>query len=280
VVPLSGFSTVQAVGAVWQLLATVTLQRFIADINNRLTRLEAGVAEIKSWFEGEQLALLTGNIRYLRNIQQWITTATPSSVEATVLGGQLEAIDREANRSMEFMRRQLEGVLGAIAAREVASRGLAENSRAVSELITRYERWSRALLAAAAIKGLCAQLRCALLYGRELALIRIEGLRTDLHDQERLHREFHRVVLRRIRTLRSRWSRASTILEQQELLRRLLKETSSSIRKQALGLHEAIETTAQNLKISVLESERVALVVDRDDQGGIRKIGRLVESLV
>jgi hypothetical protein len=273
-IPTSGFSPVVGISVIWQVLATITLQKFISTIDSRLTRIEAGIAEIRTWLEAEQFAVLAGNVRYLREARSWLTSA---DADANILGSQLESIDRDANRSMDLMRRQMESALDSIICQKFDGRGLHENARAANNQITQYGRWSRAFLAATAIKGMCAQIRCTLPLDLAVALRRIESMRQDLDGFERHTLKFRRSVERRIPTLRSPWSSKVTDLTYQNELTFALKELSASLRDQSAELRKVVDTTEANLQAFMKHRGQVALVVDRDRDGRIRKVAQLLE---
>jgi hypothetical protein len=273
-IPTSGISPVVGISAIWQVLATITLQKFIATIDSRLTRIEAGIAEIRTWLEAEQFAVLAGNVRYLRDARNWITSA---DIDATVLGCQLESIDRDANRSMDLMRRQIESALNSIICQKFDGRGLHENAQAVKIQVAQYGRWSNAFLAATAVKGMCVQIRCTLPLDHAVALRRIESMRQDLDGFERHTTEFRRMVEQRIPTLRGFLSFDSTDLTYQNELTLMLKEVSASLRDQSAELRKVVDTTEANLQAFMTDRGQVALVVDRDRNGRIRKVAQLSE---
>lgn len=277
-VPTTAMDVAQMATGAWQVLATVTLQRYIMEIEQRLSRLEAGVEEIRSWLEGNEFASLSGSIRYIREARKWLSATELSSVEVTAFIGELETIDRDANRSMELMRSQLEALLGTLRARKFSGFTRASWVEALSDQIMKYELWSRAYLTAIALKGICAQLRGTLLLGREVALVRIESIRSDLAEQRRLQLDFLRLVRVQIRALSGTWGRAATKAAYQSTLRSVLKRGSSSLRVQVRELRSAVDSTTTILEGPLPAGEHLALVIEVGDRGQVRKVARLLES--
>lgn len=259
-VPTTAMDVAQMATGAWQVLATVTLQRYIMEIEQRLSRLEAGVEEIRSWLEGNEFASLSGSIRYIREARKWLSATELSSVEVTAFIGELEAL------------------LGTLRARKFSGFTRASWVEALSDQIMKYELWSRAYLTAIALKGICAQLRGTLLLGREVALVRIESIRSDLAEQRRLQLDFLRLVRVQIRALSGTWGRAATKAAYQSTLRSVLKRGSSSLRVQVRELRSAVDSTTTILEGPLPAGEHLALVIEVGDRGQVRKVARLLES--
>jgi hypothetical protein len=96
--------------AVWQGMAVVTAQKFLTEIDAKLQRIEAGVAELRRLADTKQLGVLQGNLAYLLQL----TPVLPDAIRAgrtAAYESELESMHRELLGEMASLRLRLEGVL-------------------------------------------------------------------------------------------------------------------------------------------------------------------------
>ena len=115
-VSATGINIAAAGIAVWQLLAFVTAQKYLLDINRRLDAIENGIRSIKELMDNERLGKLLGNLKYLHTRASNLFDQDLTESQVTVYVSQFEQIDRECLQIMESLRLQLESETASFAA--------------------------------------------------------------------------------------------------------------------------------------------------------------------
>lgn len=107
-------------GAAWQILAMITAQKYLADINRQLAAIKVGLEAIRLHLEEDRDGRLIGNLEYLRSHADLIRTNLLKNHEASVISNQLQSIERECTQ------------IGAALKRGVQSRSLAFESEQIA----------------------------------------------------------------------------------------------------------------------------------------------------
>lgn len=97
-----------AAAAVWQVMAVVTAQKFLADIDRKLGELRRGIDDVTVFLEDERTGKLRGALVYLSNIAASLEQGDVDSCDAFVV--QLEGIEKECLQIAEHLDRELERV--------------------------------------------------------------------------------------------------------------------------------------------------------------------------
>src|SRR5439155_1734836 len=85
---------------VWQVMAIVTQQKFLADIDRRLAAIERGVAAVQEWLEDDRKGKVIGNLNYLRQIAAVLMDHRLTMVDTLTYNQQIEQIERECDQIM------------------------------------------------------------------------------------------------------------------------------------------------------------------------------------
>ena len=94
-------------GTAWRIIAVVTAQKFLADINRQLASMKVALEEIRQHLEQDRTSKLMGNLVYLRENAALIAAGQISELESQSVAVQIEAIDRESIQ----LRAAFEGTL-------------------------------------------------------------------------------------------------------------------------------------------------------------------------
>lgn len=69
-VAAQGLHLATAVVGVWQVLAIITAQHYLPDIQQRLTRIEANIQELRQWMEADEKAKLSTSLKSLQEFAE------------------------------------------------------------------------------------------------------------------------------------------------------------------------------------------------------------------
>src|SRR5690606_37432018 len=86
--------------AVWQVLAIVTAQAFLMDINKQLVNINKELEVIKNFLEHQQYASLISNFKYIQTLRDLLSSQGFENLEFAVFLNQLEHIERECTQIM------------------------------------------------------------------------------------------------------------------------------------------------------------------------------------
>lgn len=101
-------SPVQVVGAVWNTLALITGQKFLADISAKLTSIQNKVNAIYEFLEDTQVARLQGAMRYMQSVYSTIDKGLiQDKHQISVYHNQLEGITRDLMELDDLFKRNI-----------------------------------------------------------------------------------------------------------------------------------------------------------------------------
>lgn len=92
---ISKVNPVAAIAIVWQVAAMITAQKFLADINKKLEKIENSINELKEFLEIQQISTVIGNLDYLKKISTIIQSQILSDNEINTFHSQIEDIERD-----------------------------------------------------------------------------------------------------------------------------------------------------------------------------------------
>lgn len=203
----AGPSATAVATAVWAVAAYVTAQKYLADIDRRLSAIEAGLDRLQMWSEHEVRAQLEGDMRYLRDLFESFRDGEVNEPDLQSAVAQFETVDRETSRRIIELQRRLEDLASEIEDRKIdigyfSGGSLDEHCDWLCERAEEARRWLNDLVTALHVKGASAQLRSGLPLSLGFAQRRLRDLRDDigsaveLHERldESLHEQRHRLV--------------------------------------------------------------------------------------
>lgn len=273
---IRGVNLSTAALGIWQVMAVVTAQKFLSDINRQLARLEHGVREIRDWLESGRRGKIAGNLKYLRHVADALTNQTLTEVDTLTFNQQLEEIERECGQIMEDIGSGLNLPVQEFKALKLGGAGRKEHLQQAEECIFRFERIAHPYLQALYVRAVACQLMCALPVTRSVAQARLEELRDVLAEQEERHTAFRREVERRLPELKGSWVAADEgDQECQKQLRDQLNQTLDRLGQPANHMRGMISTSILHLAAQMSESRKpVSFDVTLDDTGWVSALRR------
>ena len=272
--PAMGLKSMAGVMAVWQVLAIVTAQKFLADINKQLEKIHKNLEEIKNFLENQQDAKLIGSLKYLQDIHDTLSSQSFDNVEFGAFLNQLEAIERECNEIMFSLERQMEKVHVDFKKQPLQAKlNIQEHLTVSRQLLTDYERLARSYLIAVAVKCLAYQTRYAILSNPNLTLRRLSTLKTDLSIWSENRRNFYELVGKRLPELNS-WIDDGE--DEQRQLELKLNRVKDSVKRMDIDIQKLVSETEGNIRNHLQEiSQPVSLLVELNEDGQIVKTWKL-----
>lgn len=173
---ISGVNPGNLALGVWQIMALVTSQKFLADISYGIGKINRELQEIKCWLQEEQYNQIEGNFRYLKSIASDIAAQRYEEGQVTTFNTQLEAIIRETLQlTASFDKRQMK-YRDEISNLKVTGRGYAKHKEEIETKIAETLRFAQYRIATLHLLGIVAQLRCALPVDPNLSSTRLADL--------------------------------------------------------------------------------------------------------
>lgn len=84
--------------AVWQVLAIITAQKFLGDINQRLRSIETKLERIEKWLQHDRYGALKADLAYIEDILSVMLTGQLQPADIPIFRAELESIERECSR--------------------------------------------------------------------------------------------------------------------------------------------------------------------------------------
>jgi virulence-associated protein VapD len=266
--------------AVWQVLAIVTAQKFLSDINKRLASIERGISDLKQWLEQERLGRLQGSLTYLKQLAEVAQRRDLTETDAMVFASQLESIERESQQVMASTEMPLEQGLAEFKKMALTGMGLEEHSRAAQEQVLTFERRAKEFYLAAFVRGAAIQVRSALPLARGVARLRLDALGEDLQRQAERQRAFIDTVSARVPELKGAWwSWDSTNEEHQQGLRGLFHRAERNLAEDNQSLDETVRTLKVRFQAELdAGDEPLEFVATLDAAGALIRLERVLQA--
>lgn len=268
-----------AASAVWQVMAFVTSQKFLVDINERLDTIEKSIASMKQWLEAERVGQLQGNLTYLKHLSQALCRCDLTEEDAAAFCTQVENIERECCQVMATADMPLECCVGNIQQQPLPGDGLKERSRAAQDLVDTFKRNSQVYLLAAYVRGAVIQLRTSLPVSKQVAQLSLEELAAEFRRHTDRQQKFINTIEGRIPEIKGTWTWASTDEEHQSQLRSLLKDTQCCLDQASSTVAEAVQTLEQQLQeLLAARNKPLELLATLNGAGQLVQLERLVQA--
>ena len=289
-----GIKLTASVMAVWQVLAVITAQIYLMDINKQLVNINKELEDIKNFLEHQQYAMLIGNLKYIEAIRDFLNSQSFENLEFGVFLNQLEHIERECTQIMVALELQMDTVYADFEKQPLkASISAQENLIASKKLITNHEHQARNFLIAASVRGLAAQTRCAIPSNRNLVLTRLSTLQTELSAWNENQHKFYQLVSERLPELTDLsdskfYGRVSAWLlptltdqfnsrpKKQTQLKDTMQTSQDYINQMGELLQKTVSETKNNVRNQIQEnSEPLSLLVELNENSQIIKTWKM-----
>jgi hypothetical protein len=268
--PANGARALAATTAVWQIMAMITAQVYLAEINTRLANIERGIDEIRRLLQAEQISKLKAGLSGVREAAAALAQPDLRKAERDRYAGQLDQVWYDCD---EVARTLL--VLLSHAAIEFATlplsawHQLGESAGLAQAALATFEQRAQAYLLAEYVRCMTISLRAPLGLHSVATEHRLAELRRGLDDWKQLIEAFFLVVNERVRRdLSATFSRQAAVDKQ----RRLLLDQANEVAQRLIAIGIEIEelrvrTRGQTQQIGA--AQPLVLVVTLDQQGQI-----------
>lgn len=268
-----GLRAVSTVAAVWQVLAIVTAQKFLADINARLAAIETSVTDLKEWLETEQQGRIRGRIEYLKDLAHVLNDQKYTELDTATFAHQLEQLAREAEEGMETNRTRALEQAEVLKVRKLDGNA-EENADAIKKAVETYYKSSSYFLAFAYIQALASGLRAALPVNRAIGSHRLLQLERKISDLRLHNEEVAKVAQAKISDLKGGWFDSdSEVKSARKSAHQRLTEIKANCERIGTAILEYSEESRSRLELHDKESERpLSLLVRTSETGEVIEV--------
>ncbi len=264
---------------IWQLVndASSLFNGGGGGIDQQLDTINQNILDVKQILQDQELGRLRGNYNYLNSMRTSLQQQTISDSDVEIFRQQLENIERESQQAIAQYRavaQQKREVFEKLPHKKFIYIGEGVEKVEFEKQINEYYQNSDFYRLALMVRSLSAEIRCAIPSSRQLALSRLEEVRTQLSDWYDEQHSFNNLSESRLPELngfmadeQNRKAISQKVKDQAEAARQVFSRTyvlySDTIQK--------VRAQVQNNGASPL-----VLVAELDDQGQIIKISKLL----
>lgn len=278
----SNATRVAAIAAAsFQVLAVITAQKFLADIDKRLASIDKGVDEIQCWLEEESWATLRADHEYLTSIAETIQSQKLSHSEVTAFLTKIEMVDHNASRIALMSSKKLDRLKANLPNIEKSwgIGGVKLDADSIENTVKEWGHYAHGLMGALRLKGAAAQLRCALPVHSAPAHYRLDSLENALRQMQVSHDAFSKAVENQAEHLDSRFSKEKSLSRKGELLKQI-KEYERDIRDHRQDMENTVRTLREGLKeMRTLKQEGMTMLVNLDANGDVASLQQIEGSV-
>lgn len=261
----AGMSPVAGVAIVWQILAIITAQKFLSDINKRLANIESAINEIKGMIDLQEWSKIEGAYKYLaENLNKLKNIYYLSQEEFNALLFHIEGIIKESEGKLFYFKERANVQKNEILNRELNQREslipdfmLNTNFNFMLQKIAEYIEYRSSCFAVYQLKMQAYYLKaCLSIVNKEGCLYDIEKFKDELtKDIQEFNSEVEEIK-KKIGTLHVVWSFPDTDLEKQKKLKSILHEQTRSVHEKLEYIHQESQGIENNIKNQIEESKK------------------------
>lgn len=278
--PVTAARVLASAAAAWQIMAVVTAQVHLTEINARLVEIERGVSEIKAWLETDKIATLVNAQRYVAEIRDAFAMRGLTEHDVAGFEHQLERLWLDCGQVSTALRLMLEDQTKRFEQLQLGSLwGLSSQVKVAKSTMNQYERLSRAFLLAMQTRAVLVQGRAALPLSREVAVQRLGMLRDELNQFDVTRQQFFEEARQQVRTqLRATLHVGTSDNTYQSKVLGATQVTSAKVLKQTAAVAASINTIEAGLDTQQQIAEHpVTFLITLDDQGNLAEVCRLLK---
>lgn len=267
-----------AVLAVWQALALITAQKFLADIGRQLADIESSVRDIQRWLENDRRAQLRRGLTRIHEIGQAVGGGSLPAAEMMALRLQLDGIDRDASVAIEALSApdgELARLQQRLESQVLNDRHIEKNAAAAIQHIDDFTSRSTDLLLAAICRTGAVQMRYAMSGSFEAELPILENVERILWTHAEAVGRFHSTARLRCLDLAGSLSLESTDKAHRARLHQHIEALLPDASEKTIELLRRVREAAAMLRLDKEEAASgVALLVTRSTDGSIERVRR------
>jgi hypothetical protein len=293
----AGRNPVAVADATWQVLAIITAQKFLSDIQSRLKEIQSNLNSIKRFIEAEEFSRLESARRYISEIYRALESGDCCQAEIHAVAVQLESIDAECavilNRRLALLDESTAGEEGQLRtgwAAAVKRRGesvirfidnkapklgIGGDFKEFQAEMGEFEHASRVLCLAVAVRNLLLHLRTAMLMSGSRNLARCEELQNALQRYAEVQAQFFTKKADDVQKVVSKRTLSGSKTEAVTKMSGQLNDLKDKLHNARTELLSSVEHVATQTKLMSEFLEKGAqLVVDVGQDGRIQKVFR------
>ncbi len=279
--PMEALQGAAAAAAVWQVLAMVVGQKFLADISDRLRMIERGIASIKDFLESERLSKLEGSLNYLRPIVDVFTRGEINEHDLSAYRDQFEAIERETLQVISHLRRDIGDYYSLSTNLKYGftnKLGTDEDTEIISRHIARYDNLTKAYALSIYVRLVACNVSCSLPGDQIVAKDRLREIASSVNDVSAFTSIDEAIANCMFADLKSKFNRKETLLKRRVRLMMELDKAKDERSKQFESLSEAATFVSRQIEEEKVFLEHgTSLVLELDRTGNLIGANRVLE---
>jgi hypothetical protein len=245
---------VAAVAFVWQVLAFITAQQFLADISKKLALIQSGVNEIRQFLVDHEQSQLLANHEYLQQVTDSVLKGNLGPEDVQIIGNQLESIERESCTAMHVGLKAGRRKLNQLKQKHdkvMFGKGFGKHIDYEKAETQSFSEWSRMVLVALAVRTAATYLRAALPLNKAIAHGRLVRIESDLATYNGVRAKFTEQILELNQTMSAKalsWHEPSAFID---LGKQAIEAPLKELQAHSNEMAEGIESVRKALDDSV-----------------------------
>lgn len=272
-------NSIKAAGAalaIWQVMAMITAQKFLSDINRRLAGIERGIQDLKEWLEEDALSSLSSDYRYLSQAAASLGSQSLSIEERMNHLNQVDDIDRNCAKLQDLFHQRSLAALEQFRTQDVQGLGLKDNAHALLNYGPQYLRMHYGYLNALKVRCAAAQVRLSLPANPKIIEFRLIEIRKTLTESQIMARIFSEIARDQVGRMKGRFSKDKTDASQRERVKQALEPDLTHLR----NVTEEIDTGLGELEMALRETMNrfhrgMEIAVELDASGEVLRVNQV-----
>lgn len=263
--------------AALQVMAMVTAQEFLAEIDRKLAALQEDIEAIRDWLEQSERSELRANYQYLQDIGTALRARPAAAIDAAVYLGRFEAIEQHALKVAALCEAMMQGILDSVPAEITKSLRITGAQEDIGKLDSAARKWqehAHCYMAAQQLRMLLAELRDQLPGDPQIGAQRLAASAAAVTALAGKWQTVFALLDQRCGQVDAQFQQGlvAAIRRDFRKLLRGLDTAFASRRADVMGFHVAVERSV--MEKALAQERGLALLVSTDDAGCIVELGR------
>ncbi|HEX2916684.1 MAG TPA: hypothetical protein VH186_38340 [Chloroflexia bacterium] len=258
-------------------IATVIISaQFMEEINKQFETVNKNIEDVKNFLEEKEYSTLTGDMRYINEVRTAMNEQRLDPAEIERYRNQLETVERETLQRLDFYKARMSSTADKFNQVKLDKTLFffrdEDKIKELQNLISEFNSESNSYLTALSVRGLSAQVICALPESRQTAFSRMQEVRDDSKAWLTIQQNFYDAVEKRIPQMDGLFADSKTRDQFHDVAQKNKATASSAYGQVDNILYDTMSKVSAQLKEV---DAPLQIVVELDDQGKIKKVSKL-----
>jgi len=247
--------------AVWQVLAFITAQKYLSDMNSKMQNIIEQINDLKYKLDNERIGKIEGNLKYLQSFYELLNNGFVKSDDLFVYNIQLETIERECLQVIHAFNLDISSYINQKFKTIDKDLGLEQNTKIITDALNEYDYMLKGIYFSYYGLLVQSQIKSNIAFNKDYLIYSLADIEQKLKEQNEQIKTFYTNLSDMINKLKGgMFTSKKTEIEIQDGIKNRYKELQSSWKDFEKELQLNISQQKEKVKALDIASEKELLL--------------------